>query len=286
MTISDILKDSNYSSELFSDKEINELEQRISIRESKGKRTAWVKCLIRSKEVKLNPEEIVRQLYLNRLINHYKYPQQLIQVEVGINFGVEVKRADIVIYDNNRPDAQYIIVENKKPKLKEGKEQLKSYCNATGAPIGIWSNGSIEQFYHRQDPNYFSELSDLPFGFENLDDFLKKRNQYTILELLINDKLKDKTLKQIILELEDEVLANAGVDVFEECFKLIFAKLYDEKQCADNMKTIQVWLEQDPEKNKLENVPDNLKKKFRKLKFRNIGTDKQVKDNFEELFLK
>ena len=86
MTVADILKQSNYSSELFSDKEINELEQRISIRESSGKRTTWIKCLIRGKEVKLNPEEIIRQLYINRLINHYKYPQQLIQVEVGINF--------------------------------------------------------------------------------------------------------------------------------------------------------------------------------------------------------
>jgi len=28
--------------------------------------------------------------------------------------------------------------------------------------------------------------------------------------------------------MEDEVLANAGVDVFEECFKLIFIKLFDE----------------------------------------------------------
>jgi hypothetical protein len=27
--------------------------------------------------------------------------------------------------------------------------------------------------------------------------------------------------------MEDEVLANAGVDVFEELFKLIFTKLYD-----------------------------------------------------------
>ena len=24
---------------------------------------------------------------------------------------------------------------------KNGKEQLKSYCNATGAPIGVWTNG-------------------------------------------------------------------------------------------------------------------------------------------------
>ena len=28
--------------------------------------------------------------------------------------------------------------------------------------------------------------------------------------------------------MEDEVLANAGVDVFEEVFKLVFTKLYDE----------------------------------------------------------
>ena len=32
-------------------------------------------------------------------------------------------------------------------------------------------------------------------------------------------------------DLEDEVLANAGVDVFEEVFKLIFTKLYDELAC-------------------------------------------------------
>jgi type I restriction enzyme M protein len=284
MTIADILRDSNYSISLFSDKEINQLEADILFREVKGKKTPFVKCAIRQKEIKLNPEEIVRQLYVNRLINLYKYPQQLIQLEIGINFGVEVKRADIVVYDNNRPDTPYIIVELKKPKLKEGKEQLKSYCNATGAPIGIWSNGDGEQFYHRQDPNYFSELSDLPFGHENLDDFLKQRNQYTILDLLINDKLKEKSLKQIIQELEDEVLANAGVDVFEECFKLIFTKLYDEKQSGEDIGKIQNWLEFNEGKS-LKDIPESITKKFRKLQFRNIGTDKQVKDNFEELFL-
>ena len=30
--------------------------------------------------------------------------------------------------------------------------------------------------------------------------------------------------------MEDEVLASAGVDVFEELFKLIFTKLYDEME--------------------------------------------------------
>ena len=284
MTIAEILRDSNYNISLFTDKEINKLEAEIVFRETKGKKVPYIKCTIRNKEIKLNPEEIVRQLYVKRLINLYKYPQQLIQFEIGINFGVEVKRADIVVYDANRPDTPYIIVELKKPKLKEGKEQLKSYCNATGAPIGIWSNGGVEQFYHRQDPNYFSELSDLPFGNENLDDFLKQRNQYTILDLLVNDKLKEKSLKQIIQELEDEVLANAGVDVFEECFKLIFTKLYDEKQSGEDIGKIQNWLEFNEGKS-LEDIPESVSKKFRKLQFRNIGTDKQVKDNFEELFL-
>ena len=37
--------------------------------------------------------------------------------------------------------------------------------------------------------------------------------------------------------MEDEVLASAGVDSFEEIFKLIFTKLYDELICA-NDKTV------------------------------------------------
>ncbi|MGC9001350.1 hypothetical protein, partial [Caldisericum sp.] len=36
------------------------------------------------------------------------------------------------------------------------------------------------------------------------------------------------TLKKILLELEELVLSNAGVDSFKEIFKLIYAKLYDE----------------------------------------------------------
>ena len=48
--------------------------------------------------------------------------------------------------------------------------------------------------------------------------------------MIIKDKIlkEGKSLRYIIEDMEDEVLANAGVDVFEECFKLIFTKLYDE----------------------------------------------------------
>ena len=43
--------------------------------------------------------------------------------------------------------------------------------------------------------------------------------------------------------MEDEVLANAGVDVFEEVFKLIFTKLYDELQSKKDKMRIEIYLE-------------------------------------------
>ena len=229
MTIYDILKDSDYKAEQFSNEAIDKLNARITEKTDKnGKAFATVNCLVRKKEIKLNPEEIVRQLLIDKLIGDYNYPTSRMQLEYPVYFGREVKRADIVIMDEDRPTVPYIIVEVKKPKLKDGKEQLKSYCNSTGAPIAVWSNGEQIAYYNRKDPNYFEDIRDIPKSTQTLMDVISER--WTIEDLKANDVLqKDKiSLKDKIKDLEDEVLANAGVDVFEECFKLIFAKLYDE----------------------------------------------------------
>ena len=45
-------------------------------------------------------------------------------------------------------------------------------------------------------------------------------------------------------QVNDEVLANAGVDVFEEVFKLIFTKLYDEFKSQDDKMFINRLLRQ------------------------------------------
>ncbi len=68
----------------------------------------------------------------------------------------------------------------------------------------------------------------------------------TLKDLVVKDKLANerKSLKDIILEMEDEVLANAGVDVFEEVFKLIFTKLYDEYQSQPDKGIINYLLKQ------------------------------------------
>ena len=90
------------------------------------------------------PEEIIRQLWVYKLINQYGYKKDEIDLEASVRFGVEVgtKAADIIVYTDNAKDTPKIIVECKKPKRKDGIEQLKSYMNAKGAPVAVWSNGS------------------------------------------------------------------------------------------------------------------------------------------------
>ncbi len=140
MILADILKDSNYKLTQFEDAQIQTLETACYKKE--GKAGYYTKCLVRNKEIKLTPEEAVRQLYILMLRDDYGYPTDRMQVEYPVNFGREVKRADIVIFDKQMTTAVYILVELKKPKLKDGKEQLRSYCNATGT-----EGGNIESIF-------------------------------------------------------------------------------------------------------------------------------------------
>lgn len=190
----------------------------------------YLKCFATGKERSAKPEEIVRQLYLRKLIHEYGYPANRIAVEKGVYFGSSMheKRADIVVFEKDAPDTPYIIVECKKPKRKDGLEQLKSYCNAEGSPIGVWTNGGEVLYLHREEPNLFKNLPDIPRADQKLSDLLSERwdiKRLTKENRLVKERL---TLRDIILDMEDLVLANAGVDAFDEVFKLIYAKLYDE----------------------------------------------------------
>ena len=264
MIINEILQDSNYKLDLFSEESIKYLENKIINKVSENKTNYYTTCLIREKEIKLNPEEIVRQLYLYKVINEYKYPKTRIQVEYSVHFGREIKRADIVIMDKIQITTPYIIVEVKKPKLKDGKEQLKSYCNATGSTMAVWTNGSQVSYFHRKDPNYFEPIPNVPTSDKSLKDILQV--DFTFDNLIEIDILKTqkKSLKDIILDMEDEVLANAGVDVFEEVFKLVFIKLFDELEGArDKSKNLEFrnYGESDSElKQKIENIFNKAKK--------------------------
>ena len=84
MNLATILKDSNYKLLQFTDDEIEELEERITLKTTKSGDVPYVVCLVRQKAIKLTPEEVVRQLYLQVLIDRLHYPVSRIQVEYGV----------------------------------------------------------------------------------------------------------------------------------------------------------------------------------------------------------
>jgi len=259
--LAEILSEAQRSLVLFDDAAIRSVQELL--RQKNGKR--YIKCQIRSKEVQATPEEIIRQLWIHRLQFHYRYPLSRLQVEYPITFGRDTsKRADIVVMDSDRPTVPYIIVEVKHEKAKDGKEQLKSYTHATGAPLAVWSDGSQAISWHRKNPNYFVEIPDLPTSQQTIEQIV---NQPWTMETLIDKEkereaegIKARSLRQLIEDMEDEVLANAGVDVFEEVFKLIFTKLYDELACFRG------------------------KRGQKYLRFRNQNTSAQLKTAIQSLF--
>ena len=211
-TITEILRGSEYALTIFTEQEI----KAVRLFDKGGK--PYVTCAASEKARPAKPEEIVRQLYLRKLIDHYGYPKERIAIEKPVYFGsaVHEKAADIVVWEKDAPTTPYIIVEVKRPKRKDGLEQLKAYCNAEGSPIGVWTNGSQTIALHREDPNIFRNLSDIPKATQKLSDLLAERR--TLEDLERENKLvtERRSLKSVILDMEDLVLANAGLAAFEE----------------------------------------------------------------------
>ncbi|MGD7035127.1 N-6 DNA methylase [Methylotuvimicrobium buryatense] len=179
---------------------------------------------------KTSPEEIVRQLWVYKLINQYGYKADEIDLEKSVQFGTEIgtKAADIIVYSDSGKITPKIIIECKKPKRKDGIEQLKSYMNAKGAPVAVWSNGSDSIILYRPYPAQFDDtLFDIPKRGQAPKDVLEAKK--TLLQLK-----KDFNFKKIVQALEELVLADiGGADEFNEIFKLIFAKIWDEKQAEE-----------------------------------------------------
>ena len=197
----------------------------------------YIRCLKRDKDIlvyspnKNAPEEIIRQFWLKKL-KDYSYPLGRIEVEKSVQFGREIhkKAADVVVYKEDKI-TPYIILELKNPNERRAIEQLKSYLSAEGCEIGVWSNGIDKVILYRPYPKEFSDtLPDIPKASQTIDDLFREKK--TLADI---DKKggRNFNLRRIIQGMEELVLANAGVDVFNEVFKLIYAKLYDEKMAQE-----------------------------------------------------
>jgi len=201
---------------------------RLSIRESEEGKVE-IYCAKREKWLRAKPEEVVRQLFLVWIQDTLKYPLSEVKVEWAVQMGenAEKERADIAVFSDAACTDPYILFELKEPDSKEGLEQLRGYLNWTGCFFGCWSNGNEYSFQLREEeqatkkaPYKYRTIGRLPKLGEDLKDILKPLT-YGELNPIPN-------MRALIEQLEHDALANAGVNAFDELFKLFFAKLHDE----------------------------------------------------------
>ena len=239
----------------------------------------YIFCPVRERAYKVNsaPEEKVRQWWLYQLKEAYGYSFSQMDVEVRVTVGSTEakKKADIVVYQDSKRATPRIFVEVKKPQRLDGVEQLKVYMNATGCRLGLWSNGIPPHVYlMRVEPKEgeeqanWRELRNIPARTETLADVdtpITRKELEPIQDFL-----------SILRECEDYIKAHEGTSPFDEIFKLVFTKLYDERanlKNDDSPATFRVGVFQAPEE-----VRDKIGKLFAKAKERWNGVFKPGED--------
>lgn len=126
-----------------------------------GKR-ALVFDEIRKKWVALNPEEWVRQHFINYLVTEKKVPKSLISVEKKINLNGTIKRYDLIIY--NTVLIPTVLIECKAPNVllnEQVAEQILRYNLSMGVKYLLITNGFQEVIFQVSDSKT-SIIEELP----------------------------------------------------------------------------------------------------------------------------
>lgn len=181
------------------------------------------------------PEGKIRIQWIVKLIKEYRFPSSNIDINVSAGVGRDAGkrnvpvRADIVVYRDAIKNKPFIVIETKAPKEKEGIEQAESYARNLGAEYHLWSDGSYERVYKTARYAQQSEaIARLPVWVT--DKPLPQKVPKTETLRPFKD---EQELRQVISFCHDLILEKLGHDpakAFDEMTKLLFLKVYDERE--------------------------------------------------------
>lgn len=201
--------------------------------------TKTVMDYISGHEVPATPEEIgATQPFSRRLEEDYGYPKSMIQTrpQYHVKASPSDKKGypiDIAVFEEGIDGVKRlkIVVENKKPTRKDGRDQLEDYLRFCEAEIGVWYNG-LEMLCIRKIEKsgniHFEEIGDLPKYRQKISEIGKYKRQ---------DLVKIHNLKAVFDELRGWIAGNSiGVNrdevIAKEMIHIILCKIYDERFTA------------------------------------------------------
>ena len=224
-----------------------------------------------------NPEEVVQAETFLTLVLVYGYPVERIKQFVPVQMGTETKEADIIVYNDDACEETYILVECKKEDVTDQQfniavDQAYSYAVAEGAKY-VWTTSRIKNQYNEipdKKPKSRVEIPDIPqFGIKKLAQYkyvkggisqidsedlsavgepdLNAKQKFFELEIVTESELT-KIFTQSHQALWGGGLRNPSV-AFDELDKLIFCKIWDEKEPRKHGEPyqFQIFRDEDPE---------------------------------------
>lgn len=124
---------------------------------------------IRKKYLVWQPEELVRQLLIQYLIDEKKYNKNHIHAERGLTVNGQYKRSDIITYDKTM--SPFLLVECKAPKIPLNQavlDQIATYNLAYKVPYLLISNGihnyCCQMDYVNKSYTFLEEIPDGPLS--------------------------------------------------------------------------------------------------------------------------
>lgn len=183
------------------------------------------------------PEGKVRARWVARLITEYGFSQEQLSLNVRAGAGRNAERsvvyADIVAYRDDRRNEPFIVVETKAPGESSGVLQAESYARNIGADYHVWSNGTSVRFFRTAKyQNQSSEVGNVPrwLGDRPVATRLSKTQDLP--------PFRDEPhLRTVVKGCHDRIFFRLGHDpakAFDELMKLLFVKLYDERETANH----------------------------------------------------
>ena len=182
------------------------------------------------------PEGKVRAQWVTKLINEYGYDQEQIALEVPAGAGRDAERsdvsADIVAYRDRQRKEPFLVVETRAPTGKGGVLQAESYARNLGADYHVWTDGRTVRFfrtakYRSQSP----DVGNIPHWVGNnpIGRRLPKTKELP--------PFKDEPhLRAVVKACHDRIFFRLGHDpakAFDELMKVLFVKMYDERETPD-----------------------------------------------------
>ena len=190
-----------------------------------------------------NPEEKIQALTFLKLVLEYNYPVEYIQQFVTVQMGVSQKEADIIVYNDKGHKSPLIVIECKKEEISELEfrtaiDQAFSYAVSEGAKY-VWTTSGIKDEYYevpKEKPKERITVTDIPeYGKNRVSRYKyvrggkRKGEKFHDIEVVTQDKLT-KVFKQAHNALWGGGELNAS-EAFDELDKLIFCKIWDERNC-------------------------------------------------------